>query len=158
MALISHVREPTKLTNSTRNFSHWKRRMMNYLNVIDLWVIVATGYTPTAKENSIELTNESKENKMVNDNAINIIYSSVDESISMIFGDMTIAKGMWDAIVYKFEGNAQIKQTKLTGLETRFETFDIGDNESIEDMYNRMLQMQNEFVELGEPISNSKIV
>ncbi|XP_078169519.1 uncharacterized protein LOC144563937 [Carex rostrata] len=149
MALINHVREPTKLTNSTRNFSCWKKQMINYLNVIDLWDIVVIGYTPSSKENSTELTDESKANKRVNDNAVNIIYSSVDESVSMIFGDMTIAKDMWDAIVYKFEGNSQIKQTKLTGLETTFETFDIWENESIEDMHNRMLQIQNEFVKLG---------
>jgi hypothetical protein len=71
---------------------------------------------------------------------------------------MTIAKDMWDALVYKFEENVQIKQTKLTGLETRFKIFDIRDNESIDDMYNRMMQIQNEFVELREPISNNKVV
>lgn len=51
-----------------------------------------------------------------------------------------------------------IKRTKLTELETIFETFNIGESESIEDMYNWILQMKNEFIELGEPIYNNKVV
>ena len=62
-------------------------------------------FTPTVKENSTELTDESKANKRVNDNAVNIVYSSVVEYVSMVFGNMTIAKDMWNAIVYKFERN-----------------------------------------------------
>ena len=94
---------------------------------------------------------------MINDTAMNAIMSLVHESIAIVFCNATNAKEMWDALVNKYEDD-QIKRTKLTGLETRFETFNIGDNESINDMYNRMLQIQNEFIELGEPISNNKVV
>ena len=65
---------------------------------------------------------------------------------------------MWDALVHKYEGNDQIKQTKLTGLEPKFETFSVENSESVEDIYNRLLQIQNEFIELGQPLSNNKIV
>lgn len=65
---------------------------------------------------------------------------------------------MWDAIVQKYEGNEQIKQTKLEGLEIKFETFSVENGESVEDTYNKLLQIQNEFIKLGQPLSNKKIV
>ena len=46
----------------------------------------------------------------------------------------------------------------LTGLETKFENFSVENGGSIEDTYNRFLQIQNEFIELGQPLSNNKIV
>ena len=65
---------------------------------------------------------------------------------------------MWESLIHKYESNDQIKQTKLAGLETKFETFGVENGESVEDSYNKLLQMQNEFVELGQPLSNNKIV
>jgi gag-polypeptide of LTR copia-type len=43
-------------------------------------------------------------------------------------------------------------------LETKFENFKIEDHESIEEMYNRLLSIQNEFSNLGEPLRNNKVV
>jgi gag-polypeptide of LTR copia-type len=45
----------------------------------------------------------------------------------------------------------------LTGLETKFENFRIDDGETLEDMYIRLMHIQNEFIELGEPLSNDKL-
>jgi gag-polypeptide of LTR copia-type len=44
------------------------------------------------------------------------------------------------------------------GLETKFENFKIEDHESIEEMYNRLLSIQNEFSDFGEPLTNNKVV
>lgn len=43
-------------------------------------------------------------------------------------------------------------------LETKFENFRVEDGESIEDMYVRLMHIQSEYIELGESLSNNKVV
>jgi gag-polypeptide of LTR copia-type len=54
---------------------------------------------------------------------------------------MTSARDMWLALLNRFEGNTQIKRTKIMGLETKFENFKMEDHELIEEMYNRLLSI-----------------
>jgi hypothetical protein len=51
-----------------------------------------------------------------------------------------------------------MKRTKLMGLESEFENFCIQEGESVENMYSRLMHILNEFDEIGESLSNSKIV
>jgi hypothetical protein len=51
-----------------------------------------------------------------------------------------------------------MKITKLMGLESEFKNFCIQEEESIENMYSRLMHILNEFDEIGEFLSNSKIV
>jgi hypothetical protein len=44
------------------------------------------------------------------------------------------------------------------GLESEFENFCIQEGESIENMYSRLMNILNEFDEVGKFLSNSKIV
>ena len=94
----------------------------------------------------------------MNDCAINAILNSVSEQIALIFDNMSSAKEIWKTLLNRYEGNAQIKRTKINGLETKFENFRVEENKSIEDLYTRLMYIQNEFIDLGEPLSNNKIV
>jgi glucose-6-phosphate 1-dehydrogenase len=60
-------------------------------------------------------------------------------------------------LIHSYEENSQIKRTKLTGLELKFENFRIEDGETLEDIYTRLMHIQNKFIELGEPLSNDKL-
>ena len=95
---------------------HWKKTMINYLNILEVWYVVEKGYTPTytsvATEGSTDAkieTVDSKQTKKDNDLAINAIINLVSESIALIFGSSSTAKEMWDALVNRYEGNTQIK-------------------------------------------------
>ena len=132
MAPYRHVKEPMIFGSTTKNFMHWKKAMMNYLNILDLWNVVEKGYKPTfstvVTENSDDIkieTPDSKATKKENDIAVNAIYNLVHESVASLFGSITSAKDMWDALVNRYEGNTQIKRTKITGLEVKFETFKV---------------------------------
>jgi gag-polypeptide of LTR copia-type len=104
------------------------------------------------------LTIKSQIDKPLNDYAVNVILNSASESIALVFGNMTSARDMWLALLNRFEGNTQINRTKIMGLETKFENFKMEDHESIEEMYNRLLSIQNEFSDLGESLTNNKVV
>jgi gag-polypeptide of LTR copia-type len=51
-----------------------------------------------------------------------------------------------------------MKITKLMDLESEFENFCIQEGESIDNMYSKLMHIFNEFDEVGESLSNSKIV
>jgi gag-polypeptide of LTR copia-type len=65
---------------------------------------------------------------------------------------------MWETLLNRFESSSQMKRIKLMGLESEFENFCIQEGESIENMYSRLMHILNEFDEVGEFLSNSKIV
>jgi hypothetical protein len=59
---------------------------------------------------------------------------------------------MWETLLNRFEGNTQMKRTKLMGLESEFENFYIQERESIENMYLGLMHILNEFDEIGESL------
>jgi hypothetical protein len=95
--------------------------MINYINILDVWSIVEHEYEPKYNTITHSLTIESQIDKGLNDCAVNDILNSVSEPIAQIFGNMTSAKDMWLTLLNRFEGNTQIKRTKIMGLETKFE-------------------------------------
>ena len=105
--------------------------MTNYLDLIEVWDVVKNGYTPKYGTDDTTLTTESKLLKVSNDNAVNAILNSVSEQVAMIFTDITSARDMWNALINRYEGNTQIKKTKINGLETQFENFRVYDHESM---------------------------
>jgi gag-polypeptide of LTR copia-type len=132
--------------------------MVNYLNILGLWDVVQHGYVPYYDPTSLTLTQKTKELKSQNNYAINVILNSISERIVILFGITEISSEIWEIILNRFEGNSQMKRTKLTGLESEFENFCIQEGESIENMYSRLMYILNEFDEVEEFLSNSKIV
>jgi hypothetical protein len=65
---------------------------------------------------------------------------------------------MWETQLNIFDDNFQMKRTKLMGLESEFKNFYIQEGELIENMHSRLMHILNEFDEVGESLSNSKIV
>jgi hypothetical protein len=51
-----------------------------------------------------------------------------------------------------------MKRLKLMGLESEFKNFCIQEGESIENVYSRLIYILNKLDEVGEFLSNSKIV
>jgi gag-polypeptide of LTR copia-type len=104
------------------------------------------------------MTQKAKKLKSQNNYAVNVILNSISEKIAILFGTTEIASEMWETLLNRFEGNTQMKRTKLMGLESEFENFYIQEGESIENIYSRLMHILNEFDEVGESLSNSKIV
>jgi gag-polypeptide of LTR copia-type len=126
--------------------------MVNYLNILDLWDVIQHDYIPHYDSSNLILTQKVKELKSQNDYAVNIILNSVSEKIVILFGTTKIVSEMWETLLNRFEGNTQMKRTKLMGLESEFENFYIQERESIENMYLGLMHILNEFDEIGESL------
>jgi gag-polypeptide of LTR copia-type len=158
MTSLMHVKEPLTLYLNCKIFSFWKKYMVNYLNILDLWDVVQHGYIPHYDPSNLILTQKAKELKSQNDYAVNVILNSVSEKIAILFGTTEISSEMWETLLNRFEGNTQMKRTKLMGLESEFENFCIQEGKSIENMYSKLMHILNEFDEVEESLSNSKII
>jgi gag-polypeptide of LTR copia-type len=132
--------------------------MVNYLNILDIWDVFQHSYIPHYDSSNLTMTQKAKKLKSQNDYADNVILNSISEKIAILFGTTEIASEMWETLLNRFEGNTQMKRTKLMGLESEFKNFCIQEGESIENMYSRLMHILNEFDEVGESLSNSKIV
>jgi hypothetical protein len=69
------------------------------------------------------LTQKVKELKSQNDYTVNVILNSVSERIVILFDTTEIASEIWEILLNRFEGNSQMKRTKLMGLESKFKNF-----------------------------------
>ena len=118
---VRHIKEPPILGTTCNNFSYWKMCMVNFLNLIDVWDIIEKGYSPKYNAGTKVLTTESKLEKTKNESAINVILNFINEQIAIDFEDSSNARDMWLALLNRYEGNTQIKRTKLNSLETQFE-------------------------------------
>jgi gag-polypeptide of LTR copia-type len=132
--------------------------MINYLNILDVWYIVEYGYEPKFNSTTHSLTTESQIDKGLNNYAVNDIRNSISEPIALVFDNMISARDMYLALLNRFEGNTQIKRTKIMDLKIKFKNFKMEDHESIEEIYNRLLSIQNEFLDLDEPLTNNKVI
>ena len=59
-------------------------------------------------------------------------------------------KEIWDALQIAHEGTNQVKQSRIELLMRKYELFEMGDRETIMDMYTRFTHITNELKSLGK--------
>ena len=60
------------------------------------------------------------------------------------------AKEMWDKLELIYEGTSEVKETKANLLITEYEMFIMKTDESISDMFARLMQLINHLKTLGK--------
>ncbi|KAJ1701946.1 hypothetical protein LUZ63_001725 [Rhynchospora breviuscula] len=110
------IKKPDKFGSTCKNFRYWKRCMVVYLNLIDLWDVVDKPYAPNLNSEGREI-HASKLLRAKNDNAVNVFLNSVHESIAAIFGSSTNTHEMWVSLLNRYEGNSLIKSSRQFELD-----------------------------------------
>ena len=68
------------------------------------------------------------------------------------------AKEMWDKLKLIYEGTSEVKETKANLLITEYEVFRMKNDESISDMFARLMQLINHLKALGKMYTDTKLV
>ncbi|KAI8529996.1 hypothetical protein RHMOL_Rhmol11G0019700 [Rhododendron molle] len=131
-----------------------------------VWLSVVNGYTEpttTVEGKTVKKPEESWDNAdhlkaTHNSCALNAIFSCVSMPEFQRISTCEIAKDAWDILSITHEGNNQVKQQKLQSIITEFETIRMKDNETFGEFYARLSEVVNFTLNLGEPISQEKIV
>ena len=67
-------------------------------------------------------------------------------------------KDVWDPLQVAHEGTNQVKQSRIELLMRKFELFEMGDRETVMDMYTRFAHITNELKSLGKSFTTKELV
>jgi len=68
------------------------------------------------------------------------------------------ARDIWDALQVAHEGTNQVKQSRIELLMRKYELFEMGDRETIMDMYTRFTHITNKLKSLGKTLTTEESV
>ncbi|GAV63756.1 LOW QUALITY PROTEIN: UBN2 domain-containing protein, partial [Cephalotus follicularis] len=79
----------------------------------------------------------------IDNNALNILLVSLDKIEYNLVRRCTSAHDVWKLLILTHEGTEQVKNAKLALLNRDYELFKMQPNESIKNLYNRLLDITN---------------
>jgi hypothetical protein len=123
--------------------------MEEYLIAVNptLWTIVNRGITFPSGD--VTLTQEQANEIQRNYQAIRIIKSSLMSKEYDKVDGLKSAKKVWDTLFINHEGTKQVREGRIRALESEINRFVIKDDESPQDMYNRLNKIINKIKSLG---------
>ncbi|GAV58710.1 UBN2 domain-containing protein, partial [Cephalotus follicularis] len=116
------------------------------------WLSVKNGsHTPMKLNDKNELVSKPEDEwdeddfrKLTIDNkALNILLVSLDKTEYNLVRRCTSAHEVWKLLILTHEGTDQVKNAKLALLNRDYELFKMQPNESIKNLYNRLLDITN---------------
>ncbi|GAU49481.1 hypothetical protein TSUD_286190 [Trifolium subterraneum] len=93
-----------------------------------------------------------------NSKALNALFNGVDKNMFRLIKRCKIAKEAWDILKTSQEGTAKVKISRLQILTRKFENLKMKEDESVHDFYMNVMDFANSFDDLGEKMSDEKIV
>ena len=141
-----HVGKPPNFDGN--NYDYWKVRMTSYLKALNrkIWRIVNDGYVILDEKKWTPL---DEENDLLNDQAVNVLFSALDVSEFNWVKDLTNANEIWKKLMEIHEGTSSVKETKLYVLKEKFNEFAMKKEESMPEMFNRLNDIVNYLKGLG---------
>ena len=153
------------------NYDSWKPRMEAYIKSLgnQAWKNIVKGWDPPkiegadGKPTSVIKPEEDWDEadelaSQGNFKALNAIFNGVDKNAFKLIKNCKHAKIAWKTLKKVHEGNSKVKMAKLQLLSSSFENLRMKDDESIQDFYMTVLDIANESEDLGEKISDDKLV
>ncbi|GAV58575.1 UBN2 domain-containing protein, partial [Cephalotus follicularis] len=116
------------------------------------WLSVKNGpHTPMKLNDKNELVSKPEDEwdeddfrKLTIDNkALNMLLVSLDKTEYNLVRRRTSAHEVWKLLILTHEGTEQVKNAKLALLNRDYELFKMQPNESIKNLYNRLLDITN---------------
>ena len=129
--------------------------MENYIQAEDyeLWMLIKNGplVPKKTKEDGTTVVKKPEEfdgegYKMMEKNtkAKKLLYFGLGPDEYTRISECASAKDIWDALQIAHEGTNQVKQSRIELLMRKYELFEMGDRETIMDMYTRFTHITNE--------------
>ncbi|GAU16587.1 hypothetical protein TSUD_168190 [Trifolium subterraneum] len=164
-----YVTRPPLLDDS--NYDIWKARMIAFLKSMDnrTWKNVLKGWEhPKVKDANGADTDELKPEEdwtaaedslaLGNSKALNALFNGVDKNMFRLIKKCKVAKDAWEILKTTQEGTAKVKISRLQNLTRKFENLRMKEDESVHNFYINVMDFANSFDDLGEKLSDEKIV
>jgi len=89
---------------------------------------------------------------------LNTLFNGVDKNMFRLIINCTLVKDAWDILRTTHEGTSKVKMLKLQLISTKFENLKMNDDESIQDLHMKILDIANVSGALGEKMTEEKLV
>ena len=143
--------------------------MENYIQAEDyeLWMLIKNGpLIPKATQADGKVIIKKPEEfdsddyRMMEKNAKakKLLYFGLGPDEYTRISECESAKEIWDALQIAHEGTNQVKQSRIELLMRKYELFEMGDRETIMDMYTRFTHITNELKSLGKTFTTEELV
>ncbi|EOA34511.1 hypothetical protein CARUB_v10022054mg [Capsella rubella] len=118
--------------------------MITILKTRKLWDIIEKGVTVSASpENSPALIKERDEQVMKDMMALQILQSTVSDSIFPRIAPASSAREAWNALEMEFQGSSQVKMINLQSLRRKYENLKMEESETINVFTTKLINMSN---------------
>jgi len=87
-----------------------------------------------------------------------LLYFCLGPDEYALISECESAKDLWDALQVAHEGTNQVKQSRIEQLMRQFELFEMGDHETVMDMYTRFTRIRNELKSLEKSFTTEELV
>ncbi|GAU40405.1 hypothetical protein TSUD_136520 [Trifolium subterraneum] len=164
-----YVTRPPLLDDS--NYDIWKARMIAFLKSMDsrTWKAVLKGWEHPKVKNANgadtdalkpeeEWTAAEDSLALGNSKALNALFNGVDKNMFRLIKKCEVAKDAWEILKTTQEGTAKVKISRLQNLTRKFENLRMKEDESVHNFYMNVMDFANSFEDLGEKLSDEKIV
>ncbi|TYJ96973.1 gag-pol polyprotein [Cucumis melo var. makuwa] len=151
-----------------KNYLYWKPRMIFSIKTLDekAWRVLVAGYEPpmvtvdgvSVPKPKVDWTDAEEQASVGNARAINAIFNGVDLNVFKLINSCTTAKEAWKILEVAYEGTSKVKISRLQLITSKFEALEMTKDESVSEYNERVLEIANDSLLLGEKISESKIV
>jgi hypothetical protein len=131
------------------NYNQWKCYMKNYLYSIspEVWQVVCDGVNILDEDEQPISDQLLKIHR--NAQVISILTSSVDKEEFNRVDGLDVAKYIWTTLRMAHEGSKPVRKVKIEMLDGQLNRFIIFDDETSQDMFNRLKKMVNKVKALG---------
>jgi len=142
------------------DYEHWCMLMENLLRSKEYWSVIETGWVETTPIEALTAVQKKalEEMKLKDLKTKNYLFQSIDKSILKTIAQKDIAKQIWESMKIKYQGNARVQRAQLQILRRNFEVLEMKPGEAVTDYFSRVLLVANDMRNLGEDMTNGKIV
>ncbi|KAA0066292.1 gag-pol polyprotein [Cucumis melo var. makuwa] len=109
-------------------------------------------------KSEVDWTDVEEQASVGNARAINAIFNGVDLNVFKLINSCITAKEAWKILEIAYEGTSKVKISRLQLITSKFEALKMTKDESVSEYNERVLEIANDSLLLGEKISESKIV
>lgn len=131
--------------------------MENLLRSRKSWDLIETGIP--RPERSVILTGAQRTELALKDLKVkNYLFALIDKTILKTIMKKDTSKDLWESIKSKYQGNQRIQSAQLHRLRMNFEVLEMKEGETISEYFSRVMLVVNDMRNLGEEMSDSKVV
>jgi len=152
-----------------QHYGWWKNRMKNYIQAEDyeLWMLIKNRPLISKKVNEDgtkirkkleEFKSDDFEMMEKNAKAKKLLYFGLGPNEYTRISECESAKDIWEAFQVAHEGTNQVKQSRIELLMRKYELFEIGDRETVMDIYSRFTHIKNKLKSLGKSFTTEEFV